>query len=107
MKTKKISVTLYENGTIRNENGHLLGSVSNKIEFDSEHIIEQKFKMTEERYNELREAANLLRSIDKLIDENQNHSYKAIGDYVDWLLDEFIGKNNKLKDTLKKKIKKL
>ena len=44
IRTKQVTVTIQENGIIRNEKGRFLGRLDNEIEFDGEHMPPKKVK---------------------------------------------------------------
>ena len=48
IKTKKIVVTVQENGIIRNSKGKLIGRFIDDIDFDGEHIIEEELYTRED-----------------------------------------------------------
>jgi len=59
IRTKKMMVTIQENGIIRNDKGRLIARFTDDIDFYGEHIVEEKMYSRSERDLDIIQALRL------------------------------------------------
>lgn len=65
IETISLNVLIQENGIIRNQNGHIIGRLSNDLEFNSEHIKGLPMPQTNNQSKPVEGLDELIRDITK------------------------------------------
>ena len=69
IETKEIVVLVQENGIIRNKNGRFLARLDDEIEFDGEHLVEEKMYSTGEV---IEKVSNALSKVFQLVIDDKS-----------------------------------